>query len=173
MYDLLEIDRNGWFTDRIACTVRRSIQTPPSKNRVERKTLFEVKCVHIDIEEVTFSEVLKLESAFTEAGLKLKNLKRTVWIGARHGRELVGVCAYRRTRYGVKCKSDLVLEPYRKRGIYHRLFQERLKRITELRADKVYAYCNKNSLPVYLKNGFMKRGRLRKYTYVESHMPDL
>lgn len=127
----------------------------------------------IDIEEVPFSEVLALKPAFAEAGLKLKNLKRTVWLVAKYGKELIGVCAYRRTRYGIKCKSDLVLEPYRKMGIYHRLFQERLKRITELRPDKVYAYCNKNSLPVYLKYGFVRKGKHRKYTYVESFKPNI
>lgn len=129
--------------------------------------------MHIDIEEVTFSEVLKLKPAFKEAGLKLKNFKRTVWIGAKHGNKLVGVCAFRRTRYGVKCRSDLVLEPYRRRGIYDLLFQERLKRITGIPTDKVYAYCNRNSLPVYLKYGFVRKGRLRKYTYVETLIPDL
>jgi hypothetical protein len=128
---------------------------------------FEVKRMDIVIEEISFTDVLKLKPSFTIEGLKLKNLKRTVWLGAKYGKELVGVCAYRRTRYGVKCKSDLVLEPYRKMGVYRRLFKERLKRINELQPNKVYAYCNKNSLPVYMKYGFVRKGRLRKYTYVE------
>ncbi|MCA1011482.1 GNAT family N-acetyltransferase [Halobacillus halophilus] len=122
----------------------------------------------IVIEEVSFSEVLMLKPAYTEEGLKLRNFKRTVWIGAKYGKELVGACAYRRTRYGVKCKSDLVLKSYRKMGIYRQLFENRLKRIAELDPDKVYAYCNKNSLPVYSKYGFVRKGSLRKYTYVEA-----
>lgn len=126
-----------------------------------------VNGLEIVIEEISFNEVLVLKTAYVKEGMKLRNSRGTVWLSAKYNGEVVGVCAYRQKRYGILCKSDLVLKEYRGLGIYRQLFNERLKRVKRLNPNKIYAYCTRNSIHTYLKQGFVKKGRIKRITYVE------
>ncbi len=123
------------------------------------------------LKEISFREVLPLKEAFEKESLKLRKTRATIWLGAYCEGKLAGVCAFRRTKYGIKCKSDLVLKEFRGRGVYRRLFEERLKRVRSMDAEKLYAYCNTNSRPMYETYGFKRKGRLKRYTYMERKHP--
>lgn len=130
-----------------------------------------VHSVDILIKEIPFEEVLSLKCAFKREHLKLRKTRKTVWLGAYYKGRLAGVCAFRRTKYGVKCKSDLVLEEFRGLRLYRRLFEKRLEHVLTLETDRVYAYCNRNSRPIYEKYGFTQKGRRKRYTCMEWKQP--
>jgi UDP-N-acetylmuramoyl-tripeptide--D-alanyl-D-alanine ligase len=130
-----------------------------------------VKGLDITIEEITFDEVLALQSAYSAESLNLKNVAGTVWLGAKFNGELIGSCAYLSNKKGIMLKNALVLKQYRGLGIRRRLFAEQLKRIQPLNPNKIYAFGNNNSLPFLLKNGFTPKGPIKRFTYVELNYP--
>ncbi|WP_026691746.1 GNAT family N-acetyltransferase [Alteribacter aurantiacus] len=127
--------------------------------------------MRVTIKRVPFKKVRPLRGAYKQAGLKLKNFKGTVWLGAYYKGRLVGVCAYRSTKRGILFKRDFVVADYRGKGIYRKLFEERMRRMKKLKPHRIYAYCNKNSLPYYLKQGFKRVGKRRHFTVVERQNP--
>lgn len=65
----------------------------------------------------------------------------------------------------IRFKTDYVMPDYRRKGIYRRLFDERMVQVLELKPKKLSAYCTEKSLPLFLTYGFEYRSQNR-ITYV-------
>ena len=66
---------------------------------------------------------------------------------------IIGFVGYSILKNKARFKSDFVHPEFRCKGIYSILFQERLKRVKNIK--QIDAFCTKFSLPKYLKNGFI------------------
>lgn len=125
----------------------------------------------IIIEEITFDEVLALQSVYAAESLDLEDAEGTIWLGAKRNGKLVGACAYRSTSHGIMLKSSLVLKQHRRLGIYRRLFTERFKRIQHLNPDKIYAFSTKNIIHYFIEKGFTIKEPIKQVTCVELDFP--
>lgn len=89
-------------------------------------------------------------------------------IGAKTDGRIVGVVGWQPMKNQIRFKVDYVLPGYRGKGIYSKLFYERLQWIREENSGrvKITAFCTELSLPKYLKEGFAYKER-KRITYVQ------
>lgn len=97
----------------------------------------------------------RLRAFKREPGMSWGNPEGTRWLFACVGGKDVGVVALSPMQDGsIRCKSDVVLPAYRRRGIYHQLCQRRLQLIEQDGVSKATAFCGDLSIGQYLKDGF-------------------
>ena len=110
----------------------------------------------MEIKIVKFEEIEPLEKLAKRDGVTMANPPGAVWIAATEDGKTMGwVCVVINPKTkSARFKSDLVVEEYRNRRIYQKLFMVRLKYAQMKGAKSATAYCGPLSIRTYLRYGF-------------------
>ncbi|MFE8699208.1 GNAT family N-acetyltransferase [Cytobacillus sp. FJAT-54145] len=126
--------------------------------------------MEVTIQKSKFDEIKPLIGPAYKEGLRIRETDGTVWFTAKVNGEVVGLvsCIVRERQRKAIFKRGFVLQDYRRKGIYNKLFEERLNYVKENQKIKVItALCTKESIHCFLKHGFkINRKHSRKYTSV-------
>ena len=90
----------------------------------------------------------------------------TKYIGALYGSRLVGVVAWQMVGNNVRFKMDYVVDEFRGKGVYAKLWDAREQKIKDRYHKRVTAFCTVRSLGKYVKAGFTPKAEKHGITFV-------
>lgn len=115
------------------------------------------------IVEIKHEDTKPLHRYMRKSRVATSHTHNTKYIGAYIEDILVGVVGYFVNNGVARYKYSIVHPNYRGQGIYRKLFEYRDSVVD---CSVTTAYCTENSLPMFLKSGFMKVTEKRGITFV-------